>query len=145
MIDPLLLEPECTFEPNPPRRTRVARVRRRNYRWLVRILAIFLIVGAPVMGYLWLMGELTATNYAIMRTTTERSALLDRVGRLDEKLARLESPERLGAIAQRLGMREPSSYAVVTITDTAPAAVPAPPPYRVAFLSAVAAWLRRPW
>ena len=96
------------------------------------------------MSYLWLMGQLTATNYAIMRTTTERTVLLDRVGRLDEKLARLESPERLGAIAQRLGMHEPSSFAVVTITDSPPKNGAAPVSRRIAFLGAIAAWLHLP-
>lgn len=97
-----------------------------------RIALVFGIVLVPVMIYVLLMGNLTALNYSLAQVTDQKSALLDETNQLDDRIAQLESRERLSDVASRLHMHDPRVYAVVDVPN--PAA--APPSNGIAFLGA---------
>ncbi len=139
MIQPQRQE-SAVYEPFRAPSKSVARIRRRNYAGLRRVTGVFVLVGVPLMVYLVLMNKVAEQNFGLTKLTAERSALYDRTQRLDERIARLESRERLAQIAQRLGMRDPQSYAVVVVSPPAPVTVEQQ--RRVAFLGAIANWLR---
>jgi diadenosine tetraphosphatase ApaH/serine/threonine PP2A family protein phosphatase len=64
--------------------------------------------------------------------TEQKSALLDETNQLDDRIAQLESRERLADVASRLHMHDPRVYAVVDV----PNPVAAPPSNGIAFLGA---------
>ena len=90
-----------------------------------------------VMVYVMLMAHLTSMNYALARAERERNALQAQSMRLDDRLARLRSDDRLAAIAAKLGMRDPQQFALVKL----------PPPVaerdrsHIALFTSVAGWL----
>jgi hypothetical protein len=125
-------------QPQPPRRAREAarrrsrRTRLHGYTKPARIAAAVAIVLVPVMIYVLLMGNLTALNYSLAQATEQKSALVEESMRLDDRIAQLESRDRLAAVAARLHMGDPRVYAVVDV----PAPVVAPPSNGIAFLGA---------
>jgi len=69
-----------------------------------------------------------------MHDAKDRARLLEETARLDDRIARLESRERLAGFAVRLHMAEPQTFAQVTVPpDAAP-----PSGHRIALLD----WLR---
>ena len=86
----------------------------------------------PVMIYVLLMGNLTALNYSLAQATEQKSALVEETLRLDDRIAQLESRDRLAGVAARLHMSDPHAYAVVDV----PAPAASPPPTGIAFLGA---------
>jgi hypothetical protein len=119
---------------------RVASTRRRahsqrlRYRDALRVVAAVGALTAAVMIYLGILANVTRLHYDIARAQRERAALEAQTMRLDERLAQLEAPDRLVAIAQQLGMRDAHAYAVVTLP---PASAPAPRHDAYALLGAV--------
>jgi hypothetical protein len=119
---------------------RNAVVRRRKktqqlrYAGLFRILAFVGVSTLCVFVYLGLMANVTRMNYELSHNAIDRAKLLDETARLDDRIARLETRERLAEFALRLHMREPQTFAEVTLP---PEAV-APPGHRLALLD----WLR---
>ncbi len=111
---------------------------RLRYAHLTRFLSILAIVLVVMMSYLALMANLTGINYAVARAARERAVLQDQTLRLDDRLSQLRSPERLAQVAERLGMHDPTTYAIVRL-PSAPVRDGAVP--RLAFLSTVAGWL----
>ena len=99
---------------------------------LARIAISFAIVLVPVMIYVLLMGNLTALNYSLAHVTQQKSVLVEETMRLDDRIAQLQSRERLADIAARLHMHDPHVYAVVDV----PGPVVAPPSNGIAFLGA---------
>ena len=89
------------------------------------------------MGYVMLMANLTSLNYAVARAEAQRVALQDQTARLDDRIAMLRSQERLASIANKLGMRDASEYAIVQL----PAPQHAPSQSRLAVLSTLGGWL----
>ena len=71
-------------------------------------------------GYVTLTANLTSLNYALVRTDRERTALLEDTQRLDERIARLQSPDRLAALAGKLKLHDPHVYAVVRVPEPKP-------------------------
>jgi hypothetical protein len=124
-------------QPQPPRRARAytrrgRRTRLRGYAKPARIAAAVAIVLVPVMIYVLLMGNLTALNYSLAQATEQKSALVEETMRLDDRIAQLESRDRLAGVAARLHMGDPRVYAVVDV----PAPAVAPPANGIAFLGA---------
>ena len=97
------------------RRTR--RTRRRLQRPLFAVVALALAVLVPLLAYVALTARVTSLNYALARAEHERTALIDETQRLDDRLARLESPDRLAALAAKLKLHDPHVYAVVRVPD----------------------------
>lgn len=108
------------------------RTRLQGYAMLARIVVAFTVVLVPVMIYVLLMGNLTALNYSLEQATQKKSALVAETMRLDDRIAQLQSRERLADLAARLHMHDPHVYAVVDV----PGPVVAPPSNGIAFLGA---------
>jgi hypothetical protein len=113
-------------------RRRGRRTRLQGYALPARIALAFTVVLVPVMIYVLLMGNLTALNYTLANATQQKSALVDETLRLDDRIAQLQSRERLAGLAARLHMHDPHVYAVVDVPGTAAV----PPPNGIAFLGA---------
>lgn len=114
-------------------RRRTRRQRLNGYAMLARICAITGILLAPVMLYVLLMGRLTALNYTLEKVMHDRTLLQEDSQRLDDRIARLKSPEHLAQLAAQLRMHDPHVYAVVDVP--LPAATPLPS--GIAFLGAL--------
>jgi cell division protein FtsL len=112
-------------------RLRRSRTSRRRYRSVARILGTVAALTLLVVVYLALAANVVRLNYALAKVAQERTQLLDRTSRLDDQIARLESRERLAAVAAGLGMRQPGTFADVA----PPAADPRMPPRGLAFLN----------
>jgi len=104
-------------------RRRARRTRLRGYAMLARISLAVVVVLAPIMGYVLLMGNLTALNYSLAQAEAQRAELQEETSRLDDRIAALESRDRLADVAARLHMHDPQTFAVVAVP--APAATPA--------------------
>lgn len=128
--------------PQPPRvqvrareaaRRRGRRTRLKNYATPARIAIAFAVLLVPVMTYVLLMGNLTALDFSLAGATAQKTALVEETMRLDDRIAQLESRERLSQVANRLHMRDPREYAVVDV----PGPIAAPPAPGIAFLGAL--------
>ena len=109
----------------------------------MRVLGSLGLVVGLIMFYLALMANLTSLNYRLGRATELRSALQEQTMRLDDRIAHLQSRERLAELAMKMGMTEPHVYAVVSAPD-ALAAKPDRGPGGIALLGSVADWLKGP-
>ncbi len=114
-------------------RRRAHRTRVRGYAMLARIALAVTVVLAPILGYVLLMGNLTAMNYALARADAQRLSLQEETMRLDDRIAALQSRDRLADVAARLHMHDPQIYAIVDV----PHPVVTPPPDGIAFLGAL--------
>jgi hypothetical protein len=99
---------------------RVRRTRRRMRAPVLAMLTLTLMALVPLLGYVTLTSRLTSLNYALVRTDLQRTALLEDTQRLDERIARLQSPDRLAALAAKLKMHDPHVYAVVRVPEPKP-------------------------
>ena len=113
-------------------RRRARRTRIHGYAIMARIVVVVAVVLVPVMLYVLLMGNLTAENYTLAHVTQQKLDLVAETTRLDDRIAQLESRERLADVAARLHMHDPQVYAVVDV----PRPQLAPPPNGIAFLGA---------
>lgn len=113
-------------------RRRGRRTRLLGYAMPARIAIVFAVVLVPVMIYVLLMGNLTALNYSLAQATQQKSALVEETMRLDDRIAQLQSRERLADLATRLHMHDPQVYAIVDV----PGQAAAPPSNGIAFLGA---------
>jgi len=104
------------------RRTR--RTRRRLHRPVFAVVTLACVLLGAMLLYVGLQAHLTSLNFALSRVEHERAALLDDTQRLDDRIARLQSPERLAALATKLKLHDPHVYAVVRIPE--PKAQPRP-------------------
>src|ERR1022692_3095147 len=126
------LQPRVQVRARDAARRRSRRTRLQGYTMLARIATVFAVVLVPVMIYVLLMGNLTALNYSLAHATQQKSALVEETMRLDDRIAQLQSRERLADLAVRLHMHDPHVYAVVDV----PGPVVAPPSNGIAFLGA---------
>jgi cell division protein FtsL len=127
-------------QPEPPRRTatrarhaarrRAQRTRLLGHVRLARIALFTAVVLVPIMVYVMLMGNLTAMNYRLATDADKKLALQQETQRLDERIANLQSRDRLANIAAQLHMHDPQIYAVVDV----PRPVATPPAGGIAFL-----------
>jgi hypothetical protein len=114
-------------------RRRARRTRLRGYGMLARITLAVTVVLGPILVYVLLMGNLTALNYSYATANAQKLSLQEETMRLDDRIAALESRDRLADVAARLHMHDPHVYAVVDV----PRAVAAPPAPGIAFLGAL--------
>lgn len=114
-------------------RRRQRRTRLNGYAMLARIGACLFLVVVPVIAYVMLMANLTTLNYTLARETQHKMALQEETIRLDDRIARLQSRDRLADVAAKLHMHEPHMYAVIE----APRPVVAPPINGIAFLGSL--------
>jgi cell division protein FtsL len=117
---------------------RRARTARSRHRTLVMGLGGLAIATLVVLSYLWLMSNTYQLNYQIQALDNKRTTLAEESARLDDTIAQLESRERLAALADSLGMRDPRRFALVTV----PPAQPVERPRGLAFLPIATNWLR---
>jgi hypothetical protein len=110
----------------PPRRVerirtatqrRTRRARRRFHAPALAVIGLAVAVLLPLLAYVTLCAEVTSLSFALARTEHDRSALADQSQRLDDQIARLESPDRLSALAAKLHLHDPHVYAVVRIPE----------------------------
>jgi len=118
---------------------RTLRARRRNTVAFVRALGIVALAAVPVLVYVMLTAKLTSTSYALAQANQTKALLLEESQRLDDRIARLEAPERLAQVAAQLHMHDPHRYAVVDVPD---ARVPAPQ-RGIAFFGVAGIWPTR--
>jgi hypothetical protein len=108
----------------PAAKRRARRTRRRLHRPVHAVVTLAVVVLLPLLGYVALTSSLTSQTFALARADHERTALVDETQRLDDRIARLQSPERLAALAATLKLHDPQVYAVVRIPE--PKAQPRP-------------------
>jgi hypothetical protein len=119
-------------------RRRFRRAQRRTYAAFFRVSGAAVALMLPLMLYVMLTANLTSLNYKLARVQSEKAELLAQTMRQDDRIAKLESRERLAALAVRLHMHDPQVYAVVAL----PIAPPRPARTDgVAFLGAMNHWL----
>ncbi len=94
---------------------RRARTRQLRNAGFTRLFSTVFVVTLAVVIYLGLMANVTRMNYGLTKAAREKAQLVDATSRLDDRIARLESRERLDALARRLGMRESQSFIAVTV------------------------------
>ena len=116
---------------------RTWRARRRNTIAFGRVAALVALIALPVLLYVMLTARLTATSYALAQATQAKAQLLEESQRRDDRIARLESPERLALVAAQLHMHDPHQYAVVAVPDVR---VPAPAERGIAFFGVAGIW-----
>jgi hypothetical protein len=109
---------------------------RRRYRALVCVCTRITAITAVVMMYLTLLADVSHLHYELVQAEERRAELQDLTMRLDDKVARLRSRDRLALVAGELGMRDPGAYAVVRLPSSP---VVAERGHRLAFLSIVSA------
>jgi cell division protein FtsL len=115
-------------------RRRKRRAWRLHYGASAKVLIVLAMVLAPVMLYVLLTTSLTSMDYQLDAANAQKAKLTGEVQRLDDRIAYLESRERLARIAAKLGMRDPSQYAVVALK---------PPPVQKTDGLAFLGWLKR--
>ncbi len=116
--------------------TRMVRQARSRYSPVARVTGALAIVTIMLLGYVMLTSNLTSLTYATAKAHAQRAALLEENSRLEDRIATLESDQRLAAIAAKLGMREPERFTVVRLDRPPNTARP-----RTALLSTLAEWL----
>ena len=94
------------------RRARTRQLRNAGFK---RLFSIAFVVTLAVVFYLALLANVTRMNYGLAKAVREKAQLVDATSRLDDRIARLESRERLDAVARRLGMREAQSFIAVYV------------------------------
>ncbi|MGD0474192.1 MAG: hypothetical protein ABSB70_13415 [Candidatus Velthaea sp.] len=119
-------------------RRRLRRAHRRNYVAFFRVGAVAALFVVPLMFYVMLTANLTSLNYKLARVELQKLALQTETLRQDDRIAKLESRERLAALAAQLKMRDPQTYAVIGLPRTQTAAAPR---HGIALLGAMNQWL----
>jgi cell division protein FtsL len=114
-------------------RRRTRRTRRAMHRPAIAMILLAFAVLVPLLIYVTLTANLTSLNFALSRAEHERTALSTETQRLDDKIAGLQSPERLAALAASLKLHDPHVYAVVRLPDPKQ---PQPRPTGIALLGA---------
>jgi hypothetical protein len=119
-------------------RRRFRRAARRPYIAFARLGAIIVLPVLPVMIYLMLTANITSLNYKLSHLLVQKAALQAETLRQEDQIAKLESRERLAAVAARLHMHDPQIWAVVT--PPAPPRAPASQ-HEIPLLGAMNQWL----
>ncbi|TAM90269.1 hypothetical protein EPN42_06135 [bacterium] len=105
--------------PEPARREReLTRPRRgaamRRAMWL-RIAVFASLPFLLVMAYVALFAHVTSLGYTYARAQSDLQHARTEHLQLEDQVARLQSPQRLAAIAKRLGMKDPGTELVVRL------------------------------
>lgn len=143
MIAPLFFPPEA---PSPRRRgpahsareatkRRKAHYRKRSYRGVVRICLISTVIVTVVVGYLWLMTRAAGLDNRLIKANSMQATLQEETITLQDRLATLESRDRLFSVANRLKMHDPAAFLIVNAPGPVHVSEHAP------ILTAVVSWL----
>jgi cell division protein FtsL len=116
------------------------RARRLRYAGMMRVMAVTAVVVVLLMAYLAVIANMTGTNTALNAMLDQRAALQEETMRLDDQIAKLESRERLSAVAASLKMQRTSDFLVVNIPRTGATVAQASGP--IALLNSVEHWLK---
>ena len=103
---------------------RARRTRRRMHRPAYAVITLAIAVLVPLLAYVTLTANITSLNFALAHASHDRAQLLEDSQRLDDRIARLQSPERLATLAAALKLHDPHVYAVVRVPE--PKAQPRP-------------------
>lgn len=137
----MIAQPKVAAPPRHVERVRRATKRRvrstraRVHRPVLAVLTLAVLALMPLLGYVKLTSDLTSMNYALASTERDRTLLLDDSQRLEDKIARLKSQERLAQLATQLKMHDPRVYAIVQL----PVPKVQPKPTGIAFFG----WITR--
>ncbi|HTW84414.1 MAG TPA: hypothetical protein VMD91_10130 [Candidatus Sulfotelmatobacter sp.] len=120
-----MIAPQRILEEGPRRSERIReatqrrtrRKRRRFHAPALAVVGLAVAVLLPLMGYVALCANVTSLSFSLARVEHDRSALADETQRLDDRIARLESPDRLAAMAAKLHLHDPHVYAVVRLPE----------------------------
>jgi cell division protein FtsB len=110
---------------------RARRKRRRMHRPVLAVVTLAFAILIPLLAYVTLTANLTSLSFALTGAERERTALATETQALDDKIAGLQSPERLAALAGKLKLHDPHVYAVVPVPEPRAAQ---PRPSGLAFL-----------
>jgi cell division protein FtsL len=114
--------------------TRIVKNARARYGSIIRIVGGISIALIALMTYVMLLSNETSLSYSFSKAQHERDALQEQTARLDDRIAQMSSEERLAAIATKLKMHDPQTFAVVRMQ---------PPPVvasRFPVFDTIAAW-----
>ncbi|HEY0396726.1 MAG TPA: hypothetical protein VGD01_19775 [Candidatus Elarobacter sp.] len=111
--------------------------RRRLHRPVFAVVTLAVAILVPLLAYVTLTANLTSLSFALARAEHDRTGLVTETQRLDDKIAGLQSPERLAALAGKLKLHDPHVYAVVRVPEPKAAQ---PQPAGLAFLGT---WLSK--
>lgn len=122
MVQPRFLQQSVRIR-NPRRiraatQRRIVRTSRARSATVRRVFGAVTGILALLMAYVVLTASLTGLSYAVAKERAQREALQEATMRLDDRIAALRSDDRLAAVAARMGMREPQTFAVVRIEPT---------------------------
>jgi cell division protein FtsL len=95
---------------------RIVEKSRARYRGILRVCTVLVVVLAALMTYVMLTSNETSLSYALERVDTQRAKLQETDARLDDRIAVLQSDQRLAAVAAKLGMQQPQRFAVVRLS-----------------------------
>ncbi|MDE2482584.1 MAG: hypothetical protein KGN02_10380 [bacterium] len=99
--------------------TRIVKNNRARYASLLRVGAVLTLLLGGLLGYVMLTSNVTSLSYAVGKAQAQRAALQEETARLDDRIAMLESDERLARIAAKLDMHQPEQFSLVRL-DNAP-------------------------
>ena len=124
MVQPKYVESARPRIPNPrsarnATETRIVKNTRARYESLLRVGAVLAVLLVGLMSYVMLTSNVTSLSYALSKAQAQHAALVEESSRLDDRIATLESDDRLAKVAAKLGMHQPESFAAVRL-DTSP-------------------------
>jgi len=111
---------------------RRATATRLRHRAVARIFAALAVVTVAIVVYLALLANVTRLQYAIGHANADRATLMADTALLDDRIARLESRERLARDAATLHMVQSQRFVQVALPED-------PAPKRTGF--ALLGWL----
>jgi len=95
--------------------SRIVKSKRARYDGIIRIVTGLSIILIALMSYIAQLSNTTSLSYAVERAHRQRDALQEQTARLDDRIAQATSEERLAAIAAKLHMTDPQTFAVVRL------------------------------
>ncbi len=114
--------------------TRIVKNARARYGTIFRIVGGLSAALLVLMLYVMLLSNATSLSYSLDRARHERGKLQEETARMDDRIAKMSSDERLASIAAKLKMTDPQTFAIVQL---------APPPVtasRYPVFDSIAAW-----
>jgi cell division protein FtsL len=95
--------------------TRIVKNKRARYDGIYRIAGGLAAALLGTMLYVMLLSNATSLTYALAKAQHQRDSLQEQTARLDDQIAQASSEERLAAIAAKLDMHDPQTYALVRL------------------------------
>jgi cell division protein FtsL len=96
-------------------KTRIVRNSRARYTAIFRVCGVLGVVLVLLLVYVTATSNVTSLTYAVAKAQLQRETLQEDTARLDDRIASLQSEERLATVAAKLGMHEPQQFALVRL------------------------------